>query len=325
MDILVTGGAGYIGSHVVYELIQQNYNVIILDSLATGKEQAINSRAKFYRGDICDPEILRTIFKNHKIKAVIHLAAKLLVGESVHKPLEYFSTNVGGTINLLKVMNEFNIKNLVFSSTAAVYGHPSSTISLSEDTIKVPINPYGSSKLASEQLIISSKVAYGINYVIFRYFNVGGANNLANLGQSVNKPLTHLIPTMINSIINQQQPLTVFGNDYETNDHTCIRDYVHVVDVAKAHILGLKYALTGESNIFNLGLNHGYSVKEVINQAEKIFNKPVNYQFGKRRAGDPPLLVAKTDKAVQILNFKPQYMLKDILASEMMWRKRHLF
>ncbi len=325
MCVLVIGGAGYIGSHVVYELINDNYEVIILDNLSSGNKLAVNKKSVFYEGDVQDQKILTHIFTHHQINVVIHLAAKLLVGESVQKPLEYFANNIGGLISLLTVMNQFNVKRIVFSSTAAVYGKPMDEKPISEDDVKDPINPYGSSKLANEHLIIAAHQAYGINYVIFRFFNVAGANNEANIGQSVHKLPTHLIPTIMNAIDNPQLPLTIYGNDYSSKDGTCIRDYIHVIDVAKAHSLGVKYVNKGHSNIFNLGSNHGYSIKEVLDITEKTLSLKIPYKIGQRRPGDPTMLVAKTNKAKAILNFQPQFSLGEIIKSEFVWRKKHLF
>lgn len=324
MRVLVIGGAGYIGSHVVYELINSGNQVVVLDNLSTGNHHAVVKEANFYKGDVQNEDILQTIFSNHKIDVVINLAAKLLVGESVKKPLEYFQNNVGGLISLLSMMNKFKVKNLVFSSTAAVYGRPQKNVAIKEDNYKSPINPYGSSKLADEHLIVGAHQAYGINYVIFRYFNVAGANVEAQIGQSINKVPTHLIPSIIYAL-EQNQPMSVFGDDYLTKDGTCIRDYIHVIDIAKAHVLGAQFVLKGQSEIFNLGSNRGYSIKEVINEVEKTMKIKVPYKIVKRRDGDPPLLVANTDKVIEILNFIPHFSLSEIIKSEFAWRKKHLF
>lgn len=325
MTILVIGGAGYIGSNVVDFLSQNALNdknkVIVLDNLSTGFKLAIANNAHFYEGDILDHNLLVKIFKTHKVDIVIHLAAKLLVDESVKKPLEYYQTNVGGLINLLTVMRDFNVKNLIFSSTAAVYGIPEKQTALLESDITDPINPYGSSKLSCEYLIKAAQHAYGLNYVIFRYFNVAGANLSANIGQSNNKKLTHLIPVMIDAILKSKKPLVIYGNDYNTPDQTCVRDYIHVLDLAHAHFLAIQFLSKSQSGTFNLGSNHGFSIKQVVETAQNVLKIKVPYIYGQRRAGDPPFLVANAAKAQQVLGFKPKYNLTDMIKSEYNWRK----
>lgn len=310
MRILVTGGAGYIGSYVVNQLIE-NYEVIIVDDLSSSSIEAVNDKALFFRYDICNYYDLINIFTKYKIDGVIHLAAKLSVEESNYKPLEYFDTNVSGTINLLKCCKEFNIKNFVFSSTASVYGNNDGLSILFEDSAVEPINNYGLSKLYSEKIIEKSQHAHGINYVIFRYFNVAG-------GKKVGFPLeknTLLIPKIISSLKNNEV-LKVFGNNYPTKDGTCIRDYIHVNDIAAAHILALEKLLANEniSGVYNLGSSKGFSVLEVIETTEKVLNTQVNYEVVAKREGDPYFSLASSQKVCKTLGWSPRIdKLEDII------------
>jgi UDP-glucose 4-epimerase len=321
MKVCVIGGAGYIGSHAVYELIRDNNEVVVIDNLSTGLKDFVHKDAKFYLGDITKKEQLVDIFnKECSIKpfdVVMHFAAKLIVPESVEKPLEYYYNNVEGVRIMLEVMTEFNIKNVVFSSTAAVYGEPTKPICEEEDITK-PINPYGASKLASEGLIKWVCNAYNMNYCIFRYFNVAGADKSLEIGLKKDT-LTHLIPVVIQASLGIRDKVIVYGNDYDTKDGTCVRDYIHVSDLAYAHVLGAKYLLgNNKSVLINLGSNEGYSVKEVIEEVNKI--KPVKFEIGDRRAGDPAMLIASNTKAKEILGWIPKYNLHDIITSDMEFR-----
>lgn len=324
MKILVTGGAGYIGSHSVYELIKAKHEVVVLDNLSTGNKEAIHPEAKFVFGDQRDEALLEKVFTENKFDAVMHFSAKLIVPESVEQPIEYFENNVHGVAVLLAAMKKHNVKNIVFSSTAAVYGEPK-RVPIMEDDSKEPINPYGQSKLACEWLIQGAQVAYGINAVIFRYFNVAGADVSGNIGLSgKGRQLTHLIPVILESHLGIRPKMTVFGTDYETKDGTCVRDYIHITDLAKAHVLGVEYAAKGNSNVFNLGSKNGFTVKEVLAATENLGHQ-VNYEFGPRRAGDPAQLIASNDRATSILGWKPEFTLEQMIESDLNWRKNKKF
>ena len=327
MKVLVIGGAGYIGSHTTYELIHDGHEVVVMDNLTTGRKSSVNKDAKFYLGDITKKEDLERVFNEEcSIKpfdVVMHFAAKLIVPESVNKPLEYYYNNVEGVRLMLEVMTNYNIKNVVFSSTAATYGVPKDGI-CKEDDITSPINPYGETKLATEKMIKCVCNAYNMNYCIFRYFNVAGADESLEIGYNYDKEIiTHLIPIIANVALGIQDKLTIYGDDYNTLDGTCIRDYIHVSDLARAHVLGAKYILNNnESILVNLGSNNGYSVKEVIDEVEKIM--PLKYEIGKRREGDPPILIASNTKAKEILGWTPKYTLKDMIISDIEYRKKLL-
>ena len=318
MRVLVVGGAGYIGSHTVYELIKDHQEVIILDNLSSGYMELVHPDAKFYKGDIRVKEDIVNVFKQEKIDVVMHFAAKIIVPESVNQPLEYYHNNVEGVRTLLEVMNEFNVKKLVFSSTAAVYGEASGVCK--ETDITQPINPYGETKLATEKMIQWVANAHGFNYVIFRYFNVAGADKSLKIGLMKDQ-LTHLIPVAIQGIIGLRDHLTIYGDDYPTKDGTCIRDYIHVSDLAYAHVLGARYLNGGgRSEIMNLGSNSGYTVLEVAKAVNEI--APLKYIIGPRRDGDPAELIASNDKAKNILKWIPKYTLKDIVLSDYNYRKK---
>jgi UDP-glucose 4-epimerase len=321
MKVLVIGGAGYIGSHVVYELIRDNHEVVVIDNLSTGLREMVHKDAKFYLGDITDKKQLTNIFKVEcdikPFDVVMHFAAKLIVPESLEKPLEYYYNNVEGVRIMLEVMTEFDIKNVVFSSTAAVYGNPTKPICEEEDPA-VPINPYGESKLASENMIKWVCMHYNMNYCIFRYFNVAGADPSLEIGLKKDN-LIHLIPVAIQTALGIREKMQVFGNDYDTPDGTCIRDYIHVSDLAIAHILGAKYLIDNNKSILiNLGSNNGFSVLEVINAVQKI--KPINYEIVGRREGDSAMIIASNKKAKEILGWSPKYTLDDIIQTDMNFR-----
>jgi UDP-glucose 4-epimerase len=323
MKVLVIGGAGYIGSHAVYELIRDNHEVVVMDNLSTGDETFIPKGVKFYFGDITKREDLSEIFETEcaikPFDVVMHFAAKLIVPESMSKPLEYYHNNVEGVRLMLEVMTEHNIKNVVFSSTAAVYGNPVKTL-CEEDDITIPVNPYGASKLASENMIKWVCNAYKMNYCIFRYFNVAGADKSLEIGLKKDN-LTHLIPITVQTALGIRDKMIVFGDDYDTVDGTCVRDYIHVSDLAHAHVLGAKYILNNnESVLLNLGSNEGYSVKQIIDEVSKYAK--VNYEVGPRREGDPASLIASNTKAKEILGWIPQNGLSDIIKSDMEYRKK---
>lgn len=305
MSILVLGGAGYIGSHAVYQLIEQGKDVVVIDNLQTGHRDAVHPKAIFYEGDIRNIDFLRTVFQEQSIQAVLHFAANSLVGESMAKPLQYFDNNVYGTQVLLQAMTEFNIDKIIFSSTAATYGNVT-TMPITENTPTNPTNAYGETKLTMEKMIKWCEQAYGIRYVSLRYFNVAGAREDGVIGED-HTPETHLVPIILQTALGQRKEITIFGDDYNTEDGTCIRDYIHVEDLIEAHLLALKYLIDGgDSNIFNLGSNKGFSVKEMIEEARKVTGHPIPAVLGERRAGDPDILIASSEKAKTILGWAPK-------------------
>ncbi len=320
MKILVTGGAGYIGSHAVYSLIEKGYDVIIVDNLSKGFKSNIHEKATFYEADIRDEEQLSQIFKKEKnIIGIMNFAGLIIVPESVLEPLKYFNNNTHGVEILLKVASIFNVKNFVFSSTAAVYGEPK-TVPILETDLKEPINPYGESKLAAEAIIRGWANATNSNYVIFRYFNVAGAHQNGKIGIK-GKSLTHLLPCVIDSAI-QKNTFKVLGTDYPTKDGSCIRDFVHVVDLVEAHILGLEWSIKNKkSDIFNLGSGDGYSVLEVLNQSIETLSIDIPNEMSDRREGDPAQLFANTTKVNKVLKWTPKYSLENMIKTEYDFRK----
>ncbi|WP_071130974.1 UDP-glucose 4-epimerase GalE [Enterococcus timonensis] len=323
MTILVLGGAGYIGSHAVDQLIGKNYDVAVIDNLVTGHRKAINKKARFYEGDIRDKTFMQKVFSTEKIEAVMHFAAFSLVGESVDKPLKYFNNNVYGMQILLEVMKEFEVKNIIFSSTAATYGEPTEN-PITELTPTNPKNPYGESKLMMEKMMKWSHLAYGMNYVALRYFNVAGAKADSTIGED-HDPETHLVPIILQTALGQRSVMKIFGDDYDTPDGTCIRDYVQVTDLIAAHILALEYLKNGgESTAFNLGSAQGYSVKEMVEAAREVTGREIPVEIVARRAGDPSRLVASPKKAKEILGWKPEYQdVKDIIQTAWNWHLSH--
>lgn len=323
MSILVLGGAGYIGSHTVDRLINQGYSVVVVDNLLTGHRGAVHPEAAFYEGDCRDQSFMREVFEKETIEGVVHFAASSLVGESVEKPLKYFNNNVVGMEMLLEVMEEFKVEHIVFSSTAATYGEPEVS-PISEDTPTNPKNPYGESKLMMEKMMHWCDNAYGMRYVALRYFNVAGAKSDASIGED-HDPETHLVPIILQVALGQREHLTIFGDDYNTPDGTCIRDYVQVEDLAMAHILALEYLKAGnDSNVFNLGSNNGYSVKEMLDAAREVTQKDIPAKIGPRRAGDPSTLVASSEKAKDVLGWQPEYTdIKDIIQTAWNWHVSH--
>lgn len=323
MSILVLGGAGYIGSHAVDQLITRGYEVVVVDNLVTGHRKAINEKATFYEGDCRDKDFLTSVFEKEAIDGVIHFAAFSLVGESVEKPLKYFNNNTYGMMELLEVMHEHDVKHIVFSSTAATYGEPKE-IPIKETAPTDPKNPYGESKLMMEKMMKWCDEAYGMKYVALRYFNVAGAKADASIGED-HDPETHLVPIILQVALGQREALMIFGDDYDTPDGTCIRDYVQVEDLIDAHIRALNYLKDGnESNTFNLGSNNGYSVKEMLDAAREVTGKEIPAKIAPRRAGDPAKLVASSEKAKEILGWAPTYTdVKDIIATAWNWHVSH--
>ena len=323
MRLLVLGGAGYIGSHTAVELLESGHEVVIVDSLVTGYEAAVPEGASFCQGDIRDYDFLNDLFKKEAIDAVIHFAAFSLVGESVTDPLKYYENNLYGTKVLLKAMIDNGVNKIVFSSTAATYGEPEN-IPILEDDRTCPTNPYGETKLAMEKMMKWSANAYGLKYVSLRYFNACGAHKSAKIGEAHN-PESHLIPLVLQVPNGKRESVSIYGTDYDTPDGTCIRDYIHVTDLAKAHILAVEYLMKGgESNVFNLGNGVGYSVREVIETARRVTGHPIPAVEIPRRAGDPARLVASGEKAKEILGWKPEITeLEDIIRSAWAWHSSH--
>ncbi|MCI1926346.1 MAG: UDP-glucose 4-epimerase GalE [[Lactobacillus] timonensis] len=323
MAILVAGGAGYIGSHMVADLVEKGYDVVVADNLSTGHRAAINSQARFYEGDIRNREFLDELFTKEKIDAVVHFAAFSLVAESMKKPLKYFDNNTGGMITLLEAMHDHGIKYIVFSSTAATYGIPEH-MPIKESDPQVPINPYGESKLAMEKIMKWCDQAYGIKFVALRYFNVAGAKPDGSIGED-HHPETHLVPIILQVAAGKRDELSIFGDDYNTPDGTNVRDYVHPMDLADAHILAIKYLQAGNpSDAFNLGSSTGFSNKQMLEAAREVTGKPIPAKMAPRRPGDPDALVAASDKARSVLGWKPQYDdVHDIIASAWKWHSTH--
>lgn len=323
MTILVLGGAGYIGSHTVYALEENGEDVVIADNLETGYIEAVHPKARFYKGDIRNADFLNALFSKEKIDAVIHFAANSLVGESMTNPLKYYDNNLYGTMVLLKSMVKNGVDKIVFSSTAAVYGEPES-IPILESARKNPTNTYGETKLAMERMMKWTSNAHGLHFVSLRYFNACGAHKSGKIGEAHN-PETHLIPLILQVPNGKRARINIFGDDYDTPDGTCIRDYIHVTDLAAAHILAVEYLQKGgENNIFNLGNGVGFSVKEVVETARKVTGHSIPSVISPRRAGDPAKLVASSEKAKQILGWKPAYSnLEDIIASAWNWHKNY--
>ena len=323
MRLLVLGGAGYIGSHTAVELLDRGHEVVIADNLITGYKQAVPKEAVFYQGDIRDYIFLNNLFKTEKIDAVIHFAAFSLVGESVTNPLKYYENNLYGTKVLLQAMIDNNVDKIVFSSTAATYGEPEN-IPILESDRTCPTNPYGETKLAMEKMMKWSANAYQLRYVSLRYFNACGAHKSGKLGEAHN-PESHLIPLVLQVPNGKRESVSIYGTDYDTPDGTCIRDYIHVTDLAEAHILAVEYLMKGgESNVFNLGNGVGYSVREVIETARKVTGHPIPAVEIPRRAGDPARLVASGEKAKTVLGWEPKITsLEDIIRSAWVWHSTH--
>lgn len=323
MAILVLGGAGYIGSHTVIELIDSGSDVVIIDNLETGHIEAVHPKARFYKGDIRDRAFLDSVFDKEEIEAVIHFAANSLVGESMVNPLKYYDNNLCGTKVLLDSMLSHDIKKIVFSSTAATYGEPERIPILETDKTE-PTNTYGETKLSMEKMFKWTDKAHGLKYVSLRYFNACGAHESGKIGEAHN-PETHLIPLILQVPLGKREAINVFGSDYDTKDGTCVRDYIHVTDLAQAHILAVKYLMEGnESNIFNLGNGIGFTVNEVIEAAKEVVGKDIKVVMADRRAGDPAKLIASSDKAKAVLGWNPEHAdLKHIIETAWNWHSNH--
>lgn len=323
MSILVLGGAGYIGSHTVDQLVENGYDTVVVDNLCLGHREAVNKKARFYEGDIRDKDFMRQVFTKENIEGVIHFAAFSQVGESVEKPLKYFDDNIAGTIDLLEVMKEFDVDKIVFSSSAATYGEPE-TMPIREDFATTPKNPYGETKLIMEKMMKWCDNAYGLKYVALRYFNVAGAKPDGSIGED-HRPETHLVPIILQVALGEREELAIYGDDYDTEDGTCIRDYVQVCDLAHAHILALDYLLKGgDSDVFNIGSEKGFTVKEMLEAARRVTGKEIPARIAPRRAGDPAKLVASPEKIERVLGWKSKYEnIEDIIATAWTWHQSH--
>ncbi len=323
MKILVLGGAGYIGSHTVYALLDAGHSVVVADNLLTGFRSAVHPEAKFYLGDIRDSQFLNDLFAREKVDVVIHFAACSLVGESVKDPLKYYDNNLYGTKVLLEAMVRNGVDKIVFSSTAATYGEPKRVPILEGDPTE-PTNPYGETKLAMEKMFKWVSNAHGLRYVSLRYFNACGAHESGRIGEAHN-PESHLIPLILQVPGGKRPFISIFGGDYPTKDGTCVRDYIHVMDLAQAHILAAQYLRNGgASDIFNLGNGVGFTVKEVIDVARAVTGHPIPARMEDRRAGDPAQLIASSDKARSVLGWNPQHAdLEEIVASAWKWHHTH--
>lgn len=324
MHLLVCGGAGYVGSHVARVLDARGHRVTVLDNLSTGHAEAVRW-GPLVEADILDVDSLEAAFHGQRFDAVLHFCARSLVGESMSAPYDYYENNVVGTLNLLRVMRRHAVDRIVFSSTAAVFGNPVAAL-IDEDHPKAPINPYGASKLMVERMLADAAHAYGLRSVCLRYFNAAGASAEDGIGES-HDPETHLIPNLLRALINPAAPLKVFGQDYPTPDGTCVRDYVHVLDLADAHVRALDH-MDGApgAHAFNLGNGTGFSVMQVIRAAERVTGLPVPFEQAPRRAGDPPVLVAASKRARDILGWSPVYTdIEDILRTAWDWHRAAAF
>ncbi|HBR85887.1 MAG TPA: UDP-glucose 4-epimerase GalE [Firmicutes bacterium] len=324
--ILVNGGAGYIGSHAVLQLLDHGFDVIVVDNLSNGHVKAVDPRAKLYLGDVRDLSFLAGVFKENHIDGVMQFAAKIIVPESVTDPFAYYDDNIYGVLCVVRCMKAYGVKNIVFSSTAAVYGTKKEPV-ISEDASLNPESPYGYAKLVSERLISYAEHAFGIKHVVFRYFNVAGASMDSRIGEA--HPVeSHLIPVTVKAGLTGRE-MTLFGDDYETRDHTCLRDYIHVVDLAEAHVLGMEHLLEGkESATINLGSQNGFTNLEIVNTVSQVLRDEklsagVPFKFGPRRAGDPAAIVASNKRAKEILGWTPKYNLHDMIESDIHWRLAH--
>lgn len=323
MAVLVTGGAGYIGSHCVCSLIDRKEEVVVADNLQTGHEGAVHREARFYKGDIRDGEFLDKIFNENAIDTVVHFAANSLVGVSMKEPLSYFDNNVYGTEVLLSAMKRHDVSRMVFSSSAAVYGEPE-TIPILETDRTEPTNAYGETKLTMEKMMKWADIAHEIKYIALRYFNVAGAHESGSIGED-HDPETHLIPLILQVPLGKRESISIFGNDYDTCDGTCVRDYIHVTDLAEAHIMSIDRLRGGAaSTVYNLGNGEGFSVKEMVEAARRVTKHPIPEVFCPRRAGDPSTLIASGKKAEEELNWKPKFKRVDeIIESAWEWHKNN--
>jgi len=323
MAVLVTGGAGYIGSHTVKKLIDSGFEVVVLDNLSRGHKEAVPENVYFEKADLLDEAGLKKAIGKYKVDSVIHFAAFAYVGESVENPGLYYQNNVTGSFNLIKVINEMGIKEFVFSSTCSIYGNPEN-VPISEKEPANPINPYARTKYMIENILNDFETAHGLKYAALRYFNAAGDSDDASIGES-HEPEPHLIPLVLFTALGKRDSIKIYGDDYDTPDGTCIRDYIHVNDLADAHIKALQYIRTGKSAVINLGTGNGYSVKEIVEAARRITGKEIKAEITGRRAGDPAILVADNKKAKELLGWNPEYDLNGILKSAWNWHKNQKY
>ena len=325
MTILVLGGAGYIGSHMLAYLQQQNINCVVIDNLSTGFRESVPVNVPFYEGDLADTSLLVDVFKEHSVTAVMHFAAFSQVGESVEKPHKYYQNNLLNTLSVLQAMHDHGVEQFVFSSTAAVYGQPQTEL-IDEQHPTNPINPYGRSKLAVEWVLQDYAEVYGLKSVCLRYFNAAGAQPDGDNGER-HDPETHLVPLVLQAASGRRDSISVFGDDYDTADGTCVRDYIHIVDLAQAHLLALNWLENqqgGVYKVFNLGNGNGYSVRQVIDAVKVVTDKEFNVVQAERRVGDPGVLVASADLACAELGWNPQFTdLEEIISHAWQWEKQH--
>lgn len=322
MRVLVCGGAGYIGSHAVVELLEKGYEVVVADNLETGHREAVWSGAELVVGDLRNPDFCQRLLAERPVDAVIDFAAYSLVGESVTAPLKYYRNNLYGTMNLLDAMEKQGVGYIVFSSTAATYGEPKH-IPIREEDLTLPTNPYGETKLAVEKMLKWTSGANGLHYAALRYFNVAGAHPSGKIGENHN-PETHLIPNMLKSAMDESKVLSIFGDDYDTPDGTCVRDYIHVSDLADAHVLALeKIMASNENQTYNLGNGRGFSNMEILETARKVTGKPIPCRIAPRRQGDPSTLVASSEKITRELGWTPKYnQLEKIIETAYRWTQK---
>jgi len=323
MAVLVTGGAGYIGSHTVRKLMDKGLEVIILDNLSRGHRESVPDKVYFEKADLLDEDGLFKAIKKYPVDVVIHFAAFAYVGESVENPGLYYRNNVVGSFNLIKVINELGIKKFVFSSTCSIYGNPEN-IPISEKEPANPINPYARTKYMIENILSDFDNSHGLKYAALRYFNAAGCSDDGAIGES-HDPEPHLIPLVLFTALGKREKIKIYGNDYPTKDGTCIRDYIHVNDLADAHIRALDYLNNNKSTVINLGTGNGYSVKEIIDAARKITGKEIKSEIVARRAGDPAVLIADNKKAKEVLGWIPEYNLERILETAWRWHKNQKF
>ncbi len=325
--LLITGGAGYIGSHAVIDFLEAGYDILIFDNLEVGHIEIINTlkkigNVKFEKGDLRNLADVQKLFNNYKIDGVIHFAAYALVEESVKNPSKYYENNVVGTLNLLNTMIKNDVKKIVFSSTCATYGEPN-YVPIDENHPQNPINPYGTSKLMVEKILDDYDKAYDLKSIKLRYFNVVGADSKCRIGEWHDNE-THLVPNILKSVLQESKEFKIFGNDYNTKDGTCVRDYINVEDLVQAHRLSYEYLLKeNKSDVFNLGTQNGVSVKEVFETCQNVLNKKINYKIENRRAGDPAMLYADTSKIYHVLNWKPKRTLEYSIKTASEWEKRN--
>lgn len=324
MNLLVTGGAGYIGSHFVREALKKGHSIVVFDNLHRGNKESIPVGIEFRKVDLCNKEALQKEIKQFSFDCVVHFAALAYVGESVENPSLYYNNNVVGSLNLISACVENKVDNFIFSSTCSLYGNPEHIPITESESIK-PINPYAYTKYFIEQILADYSRAYDMKYAALRYFNAAGANPNGDIGEK-HEPETHLIPIVLKNAIDDSEPFYVFGNDYNTEDGTCIRDYIHVVDLADAHLRAIDYIVDQKKSIvLNLGTGNGYSVLEIIRKAEEITGKKLNYKVIKRREGDPAILVADNKMAKEVLGWQPKFALAEIISSAWTWHKNPKF